>query len=58
MDRLIFDNAEYVKDGLMPLTEWLGPSPWSERMSGIMDDIWNHAPVETPAAKSRPPIRK
>ena len=48
MNRLIFDNSEYVKDGLMPLTEWLGPSPWSERMSGIIDDIWKHAPVETP----------
>ncbi len=49
INRLIFDNSEYVKDGLMPLTEWLGPSPWSERMSGIIDDIWKHAPVETPA---------
>ncbi len=49
INRLIFDNSEYVKDGLMPLTEWLGVSPWSERMSGIIDDIWKHAPVETPA---------
>jgi len=51
MDRIIFDNSEYVKDGLMPLTEWLGKSPWSERMSGIVDDIWKHAPVETPAGR-------
>ncbi len=49
MNRIIFDNSEYVKDGLMPLTEWLGHSPWSERMSGIIDDIWKHAPVETAA---------
>jgi len=35
LDRLVFDNAEYVKDGLIPLTEWLGPSPWSERMIGV-----------------------
>jgi hypothetical protein len=49
MNRLIFDNSEYVKDGLMPITEWLGPSPWSERMSGIIDDIWKHASVETPS---------
>ncbi len=49
LHRVIFNNSEYVKDGLMPLTEWLGPSPWSERMSGIIDDIWKHAPVETPA---------
>jgi hypothetical protein len=46
--RLIFGGSEYVKDGLLPLTEWLGFSPWSERMLGILDDIWAHAPVETP----------
>ena len=51
MDRIIFDNSEYVKDGLLPLTEWLGPSPWSERMSGIVDDLWTHAAVETAAGK-------
>lgn len=51
LERIIFDNSEYVKDGLMPLTEWLGPSPWSVRMSGIIDDIWKYAPVETPAGK-------
>ncbi len=45
---IIFGSSEYVKDGLLPLTEWLGPSPWSERMLGIVDDIWKHAPVETP----------
>ena len=27
LDRLVFDNAEYVKDGLIPITEWLGRSP-------------------------------
>ena len=31
LDEIIFDGAEYVKDGLLPITEWLGPSPWSER---------------------------
>lgn len=51
LDRIIFDNSEYVKDGLMPITEWLGPSPWSQRMSGIIDDIWKHAAVETPGGK-------
>lgn len=45
---VIFDGAEYVKDGLLPVTEWLGDSPWSERMIGILDDIWKHAGVETP----------
>lgn len=48
LDRLMFDNAEYVKDGLIPLTEWLGPSPWSERMVGLIEDIWKNAPIETP----------
>jgi hypothetical protein len=46
--RIIFGSAEYVKDGLLPLTEWLGPSPWSHRMLAILDDVWVHAPVETP----------
>jgi len=44
LDRIIFGGSEYVKDGLMPLTEWLGHSPWSERMLGIVDDIWKYAP--------------
>jgi hypothetical protein len=51
LDAIIFDGAEYVKDGLLPITEWLGKSPWSERAVGIIDDIWKHAPVETPFGK-------
>jgi len=51
LDAVIFDGAEYVKDGLLPITEWLGPSPWSERMVGIIDDIWKHAAVDTPFGK-------
>lgn len=47
LDRMIFESSEYVKDGLMPLTEWLGPSPWEVRMHGIIDSILDHAPVET-----------
>ncbi len=46
--RIIFGSSEYVKDGLIPLTEWLGPSPWADRMIAILDEIWNHAPIETP----------
>ncbi|HNY14148.1 MAG TPA: hypothetical protein PKI12_01320 [Bacteroidales bacterium] len=45
---VIFGSAEYIKDGLIPLTEWLGPSEWSARMISILDDIWKYAPVETP----------
>ncbi len=45
---MIFGASEYVKDGLLPLTEWLGPSPWSERMLRIVDDIWANASIATP----------
>lgn len=48
---IMFDAAEYMKDGLMPVTELLGPSPWSERMTGILDDMWQYAAVETPFGK-------
>lgn len=47
MPGIIFGASEYVKDGLMPLTEYMGPSPWSQRMINISDDVWAHAPVET-----------
>jgi len=47
LGRIIFGSSEYVKDGLLPLTEWLGPSPWSERMINILDDLWQRAPVKT-----------
>ncbi len=47
MDRIIFGASEYVKDGLMPLTEYLGPSPWADRMIAIMDEVWAQAPIET-----------
>lgn len=48
---IIFGGSEYVKDGLLPLTEWLGESPWSERILGIVDDVWKHAPITTPYGK-------
>ncbi len=47
LDAIMFDASEYVKDGLVPLTEWLGASPWSQRMVGITDDIWKNAPIDT-----------
>ncbi|MEM9834387.1 MAG: hypothetical protein AAF944_27410 [Bacteroidota bacterium] len=46
--KIMFGASEYIKDGLLPLTEWLGASPWSERMISILDDMWKHAPIETP----------
>ncbi|MBN1509715.1 MAG: FAD-dependent oxidoreductase [Sedimentisphaerales bacterium] len=48
LGRIIFGTSEYIKDGLVPLTEWLGPSPWSQRMIQMLDDLWKHAPVDTP----------
>lgn len=38
--QVIFGSAEYMKDGLIPLTEWMGPAnPWFQRMEGILDDL-------------------
>jgi len=48
LNAILFGTSEYIKDGLMPLTEWLGPSPWSRRMLTMLDDMWKHAPVTTP----------
>ena len=39
MNRILFGTAEYMKDGLIPLTEWIGPSPWSDRMLGMLTDL-------------------
>ena len=46
--RILFGTSEYIKDGLLPLTEWLGPSPWSGRMLAMLDAMWAQAPVATP----------
>jgi hypothetical protein len=37
--QIIFGSAEYMKDGLIPLTEWLGESQWSNRMLSILNDL-------------------
>jgi hypothetical protein len=47
LQRLIFGAAEYCKDGLMPMTEAMGPGPWSDRMFSLLDAIIERAPVET-----------
>jgi len=51
LQAIVFGASEYVKDGLIPLTEWLGPSPWAERMVGILDDLFKHAQLDTPFGK-------
>ncbi|MFH1739770.1 MAG: hypothetical protein ABIH23_12230 [bacterium] len=48
MPQLIFGASEYVKDGLLPLTEWLGHSPWLDRAIELTDAIIAHAEVESP----------
>jgi hypothetical protein len=48
---IIFGASEYIKDGLLPLTEWLGFSPWYERLIEILDDIWAYAPVPTESGR-------
>lgn len=50
-ERIIFGSAEYVKDGLLAMTEWLGPSAWSERMFALVDDSFALAAVDTPFGK-------
>jgi len=50
-DAILFGASEYVKDGLMPITEWLGPGPWEERMLELLHGIWKHATTETPAGR-------
>ncbi|MBN1482140.1 hypothetical protein EH223_07780 [candidate division KSB1 bacterium] len=47
LDRLMFGASEYIKDGLLPLTEWLGFSPWRERLLDMLDDMWRYASVQT-----------
>lgn len=47
-EEIIFGASEYIKDGLLPLTEYIGQTPWSERMTALLDDIWKNATYETP----------
>ncbi|UCG46234.1 MAG: hypothetical protein JSU94_12090 [Phycisphaerales bacterium] len=51
-DATIFGASEYVKDGLVPIVEITGPEyPWFDRMKGLVDDIFKHAPIDTPYGK-------
>lgn len=47
LDAIIFGASEYAKDGLTPISEWLGPGPWLDRMQELVRDIWKHAPVKS-----------
>jgi hypothetical protein len=44
---VIFGSAEYMKDGLLPLTEYLGKTEWSERMINILNDLHKLTEVVT-----------
>lgn len=47
LPRLIFNAAEYCKDGLIPMVEVMGPGPWQERLRELLDAVFEHAPVST-----------
>jgi len=39
MGEVIFGTSEYIKDGLIPLNEYIGKSPWQDRMMEMLDDL-------------------
>jgi hypothetical protein len=51
LDAIIFGSSEYMKDGLVPLTELFGDTPWYHRMRGIATDIVANAPYATSRGK-------
>ncbi len=42
IDDMVFGASEYIKDGLMPLVEWVGPSPWLDRMKALSRALYGH----------------
>jgi len=40
--KVIFGTSEYIKDGLIPLNEYIGKSPWQDRMMEMLDDLSEH----------------
>jgi hypothetical protein len=43
----LFGAGEYAKDGLISVTELLGPTPWYYRMVDMVADAMERAPVES-----------
>lgn len=39
MNWVIFGSTEYMKDGILPLCEYIGASPWRDRMTEILNDM-------------------
>ena len=50
---VVSGNHEYMKDGLLSLTERLEKSPWSERMLEILDDLDEVMPLTPEAVTKR-----
>jgi len=42
LGHVIFGASEYIKDGLIPLNELMGASPWQERMIEMLDELFRH----------------
>ena len=42
MGHVIFGASEYIKDGLVPLNELMGDSPWQNRMIEMLDELYTH----------------
>jgi hypothetical protein len=52
MDEIIFGTSEYIKDGLLPLTEWFGKNEWNDRLIEMLYDLHKEVEVAgTVAAK-------
>jgi hypothetical protein len=58
VDRVMFGSSEYMKDGLLPITELLGETPWYFRMRDIANDMvakapyrWKNAPLPAQTAE-------
>jgi len=47
LGRIIFGSSEYMKDGLIPIADVLGYTPWFARLRDIADALMERFPVET-----------
>jgi hypothetical protein len=45
MPRIVFGTTEYMKEGLLPVTEWVGASPWLDRMLPMLRDLDDYVDV-------------
>jgi hypothetical protein len=43
----LFGAGEYAKDGLITVTEYLGRTPWTDRMRAMVVDAMEQAPVKS-----------